>query len=124
MEPNMDYMLFDSSGNTLGAYDDEVAAHAALREVAAAEAEDIALLSYVDGMPVGEALYASELPTATYSVEPSVWVLANVTRACTAWTQANLWFPFRAAREAPLAIGAGVAAADGWEESLRRHPAA
>lgn len=117
----MDYMILDSTGNALGAYDDEIAAHAALREIAAAApaADDIALLTYVDGTPVGEALRPADLPLATYSVEDSGWTVAlGHTRAVIGWDQSSRWCPFgvRPGEQLPSAVG--VAAARGWEEHL------
>ena len=118
----MDYMILDSTGNALGAYDDEIAAHVALREIAAAApgAADIALLAYVDGMPVGEALRPADLPLATYSVETSEWTVAALgrTRALIGWDQASRWCPYgtRPGEQLPSAVG--VAAAPDWEEHL------
>ena len=60
----MDFMIFDSSGNALGAYEDEASAHAALRTIAELnpDAADVALICYDHGVAVGEALTPADLP--------------------------------------------------------------
>lgn len=115
----MEYMIFDSTGNALGAYEDEVEAHAALREIAETEpaAADVALLAYAGGMPVGEAVTPTDLPIATSSVEMSRWTLAlGGTRGV--WLGG--WMPETVSpgRRVGAFTAAGVAAARGWEERL------
>ena len=68
----MTYMILDSSGNAINAYDDIVAARAALRAIVADDegtADHVMLLAYDDGgNPVGEAVTVADLPTQTASL--------------------------------------------------------
>jgi hypothetical protein len=65
-------MIFDSAGNAINSFDDEVAARAALRAIAEREptaADDVLLISYDDdGNPVGEAVTAEDLPPSSMSL--------------------------------------------------------
>ena len=122
----MDYMIIDSTGNALGAYEDEIEAHAALRQIAETEpaAADVALLSYVNGVAVGEAMTPANLPVASYSVEPSGWTFAiGMTRAVTAWDDASLFCAFNLRSALQVPNSAGVAAAPDWEQRLAKQAA-
>jgi hypothetical protein len=59
----MHYVLLSSTGNMIDSYDEEPAAHAALRRIVDAEpgvADDIALMTYGDdGQPVGDPVLAT-----------------------------------------------------------------
>jgi hypothetical protein len=80
----MDYMILDSAGNALAAFDDELTARATLHAMAAVDpesAEHVALLTYDDsGMPVGEAVTVVDCEPPV-SVEPSLFVSARTTEA-------------------------------------------
>jgi hypothetical protein len=80
----MDYMILDSAGNALAAFEDELTARATLHAIVALEpdaAEHIVLLAYDEqGMPVGEALSVEDCDPPV-SVEPSEFVLTRSTQA-------------------------------------------
>jgi len=62
----MEFMILDSAGNALAAFDDQLLARAALHAMVAVEpdaAEHVAMLAYDDeGMPVGDAVMAIDVP--------------------------------------------------------------
>ena len=79
----MTWMLLDESGNGVGAFDDEVAAHAALR----AAPEELSLLEYDDnGNPTGHAVSRDALPLFTVSLLESSagvdWFIKRATSGC------------------------------------------
>lgn len=62
----MDYMILDTAGNALAAFDDEISARAAIHTIVALQrdaAEHVVLLAYDDdGLPVGDALRVWDVP--------------------------------------------------------------
>lgn len=84
----MDYMILDSRGDAVATFDDETAARATLRAIAQSEpdvASDLVMIAYDDdGMPVGEAVTAADLPLP-YSLDAatsvSVWASYMTTAA-------------------------------------------
>ena len=68
----MTWMLLDEAGNAIAAYDDDVAAHVALRSLADAEpdaADHVLLVQYDDeGNVIGDAVVIGDLPPQTVSV--------------------------------------------------------
>jgi hypothetical protein len=81
----MTYMIFDSTGNAVAAFDGEVEAHAALRSIVDGEpevADDLLLMMYDDaGSQIGDAVMYSDLPTSTVSFENTALKLAAATRS-------------------------------------------
>lgn len=88
----MDYMILDSDGNALASFTDEVTARATLQAIALVEpaaANHTALLTYdEDGMPVGEALFAWDVPSPV-TVLPSEFVVTMETKTILRHTQTN-----------------------------------
>jgi len=76
----MTWMMLDETGNAIGAYDDDVSAHVALRSLAEAEpdaADRVLLVQYDDaGHPVGDAVTIEDLPVATFNVVTASDILA------------------------------------------------
>lgn len=68
----MTWMLLDGTGNAIDTYDDEVAAHAALRALVEAEPaarDEVVLLAYDgEGMPVGDAITFEDLGISTVNL--------------------------------------------------------
>ena len=78
----MEFMILDSAGNALAAFDDQLLARAVLHSMVAIEpeaAEHVAMLSYDDeGMPVGEAVMAIDVP-APVALADSTFVVSQIT---------------------------------------------
>jgi hypothetical protein len=85
----MDYMILDSRGDAVAAFDDETAARATLRAIAQVEpdgARDLVMLAYDDaGVTVGDALTVDDLPLAFSVLETSAviaWGASATTALC------------------------------------------
>ncbi len=80
----MEYMILDSGGNALASFTDETTARATLHAIVRVDpdaADYVVLLAYGDdGMPVGDAMGAIDVPP-TFSVEPSEFLLPRLTDA-------------------------------------------
>jgi hypothetical protein len=82
----MTYMILDSTGSAINAFDDALSARAALRAIVAEDAdaaEHLFLLAYDDGgNVVGDAVTFADLPAQTAEIEDSALVIMTHTIAC------------------------------------------
>lgn len=82
----MTYMILDSTGSAINAFDDAVTARAALRAIVAEDPEAAAyvlLLAYDDGgSVVGPAVTFADLPAHTAEIAPTPFMTVTMTTAC------------------------------------------